>query len=48
MPVIIAVWEAENRRIVVPDQPGQKAKPCLQSNQSKKDWRCGSNSRVPA
>jgi hypothetical protein len=27
--------------------PGQKEKPYLQNNQNKRDWRCGSSSRVP-
>jgi hypothetical protein len=40
MPVILATWEAEIRRITIGGQPGQKfKKPHLQNNQDKMDWR---------
>jgi hypothetical protein len=32
--------EVEIRRISVPGQSGQKERPYLKNNQSKKDWRC--------
>jgi hypothetical protein len=50
MPIILATWEAEIRRIMVQGQPGQifLETPHLQNNQSRMDWRCGSSSRTPA
>jgi hypothetical protein len=88
MPVILAIWEAEIRRIVVsaspgkkswqkptsteknwaqwhtsvilvtvgiitwedcyPGRPGPNVTPYLQNSQSKKGWRCGSNSSASA
>jgi hypothetical protein len=49
MPVILATWEAEIGRITVQGQLKQVIqRPQLQNNQSKTDWSCDSNSRVPA
>jgi hypothetical protein len=50
VPVILATWEAEIRRILVQGQPGQLGfvRPYLQNNYSKIGWRCGSSYRVPA
>jgi hypothetical protein len=50
MPVILATWEAEIRRITVQGQSGEIFHLThLQNNQSKMDWsRCGSGNRVPA
>jgi hypothetical protein len=50
MPVILAIWEAEIRRIMVPGQPRQIVlkNSHLINNQSKLDWRCGSSGRMPA
>jgi hypothetical protein len=36
MPIISAMWEAEVKRIPVPDQPEQKGRPYLKNNYSKK------------
>jgi hypothetical protein len=41
MPVILATWEAEIRRITVLENPY-----LLQNKQRKTDWRCGSSSRA--
>jgi hypothetical protein len=41
MLVILAIWEAEIRRIKVGDQT-------LSPNQSKMSWRYGSSGRAPA
>jgi hypothetical protein len=48
MPVTLATWEAEIRRIVAWCQPRQivQETPHLQNNQSKMDWKHDSNSRV--
>jgi hypothetical protein len=51
MPIILAIGEAEIRRIVVWGQTGQmvlKMPPHLQNNQSKIDCRYGSSSRATA
>jgi hypothetical protein len=48
VPVTVATWEAEIRRIVVWGCLGiYFMKPHLQNNYSKMDWRCCSGSRVP-
>jgi hypothetical protein len=44
MPVILAIWEAEIRRIMVQGQLREIVHETL--NQSKMDWWFGSNSRV--
>jgi hypothetical protein len=50
MHVILATWEAENRRIEVQGQPKQIVYETTLSknNQSKMDWRFNSSSRGPA
>jgi hypothetical protein len=49
MPIILAIWEAEIKRVAVQGQPGEKGgTPYLQNNQRKMDWRCVSSSRVHA
>jgi hypothetical protein len=48
MPVILAIWKTEIRRIAIQVQPRKiiLKTPHLQINQSKIDWRCGSSGRV--
>jgi hypothetical protein len=48
VPVILATWGAEMRRIEIQGQPGQFERPHFQNNQNKMDWRHGSRGRVPA
>jgi hypothetical protein len=48
VPVIPVTVGVVNRENCGPDWPGQKARPCLQNNQGKKGWRCGSSGKVPA
>jgi hypothetical protein len=48
MPLILAIWEAESRRITVRGQRRFMRPPHLQNDQSKVDWRCGSSGRTPA
>jgi hypothetical protein len=51
MPVILATWEAEIKRMAVWGQPMQKVHetpPHLQNNKSKMDWRCGPSFRATA
>jgi hypothetical protein len=49
-PVILATWEAENGRgsWFKASLGKQFARPHLQNNQSKMDWRCGSSGKAPA
>jgi hypothetical protein len=46
MPVILAIWKADIRRIVVQGQPGQIVRFPLQNNQNKMYWRCDSSDRM--
>jgi hypothetical protein len=48
--VILATWEAEIGKTMVQGQPRKIIweTPHLQNNQSKMDWRCGSNGRASA
>jgi hypothetical protein len=46
MPVIQAMAGGIKQEDVNPGQPGQKARPYPQNNQSQKDWGHGSSSRV--
>jgi hypothetical protein len=51
MPKILAIWKAEIERIVVWGQPRGRIVheiPSPKYNQSKRDWICGLNDRVPA
>jgi hypothetical protein len=48
MCAILAIWEAENKRIKIQGQPGQTARPHLQNSQSRMDWRSASSSTATA
>jgi hypothetical protein len=48
MPIILATWEAEIRKIMVQSQNWQIIfkTPISKNNQNKMDWRCGSSDRA--
>jgi hypothetical protein len=49
IPIILATWEAEIRRIEVQGPPRKYfMRPHVQHNQSKINWRYGSSYRMPA
>jgi hypothetical protein len=50
VPLILPTWEAEIKRLTVWGQPRQIVceTPSPKTNQSKKDWRCGSSGSLPA